>query len=188
MYNWKMKKKSIVGICIKVSSWNPSRKFLDINQIHMLVHVSLCDVIIVKRFLFLSVISTMKFQLDTLLETLGKPGKYQLGIFFLLACNYFPLVFNIVIMGFFGYSPKHSCISDIYGQSGRNGSAVNGSLAPRLDACSSTYFLSGGINKTVTCANDPNSHWEFYTEEREATIVSEVQVYFCFWKGAFCTI
>lgn len=144
--------------------------------------------IIVKRFLFLSVISTMKFQLDTLLETLGKPGKYQLGIFFLLACNYFPLVFNIVIMGFFGYSPKHSCVSDIYGQSGRNGSAVNGSLAPRLDACSSTYFLSGGINKTVTCANDPNSHWEFYTEEREATIVSEVQVYFCFWKGAFCTI
>lgn len=115
----------------------------------------------------------MKFQLDTLLETLGKPGKYQLGIFFLLACNYFPLVFNIVIMGFFGYSPKHSCVSDIYGQSGRNGSAVNGSLAPRLDACSSTYFLSGGINKTVTCANDPNSHWEFYTEEREATIVSE---------------
>lgn len=115
----------------------------------------------------------MKFQLDTLLETLGKPGKYQLGIFFLLACNYFPLVFNIVIMGFFGYSPKHSCVSDIYGQSGRNGSAVNGSLAPRLDACSSTYFLSSGINKTVTCANDPNSHWEFYTEEREATIVSE---------------
>lgn len=115
----------------------------------------------------------MKFQLDTLLETLGKPGKYQLGIFFLLACNYFPLVFNIVIMGFFGYSPKHSCVSDIYGKSGRNGSIVNGSLAPSFGACSSTYYLSKGVNKTVNCVDDPNSHWEFHTDEREATIVTE---------------
>lgn len=130
----------------------------------------------------------MKLQLDTLLETLGKPGKYQLGIFFLLACNYFPLVFNIVIMGFFGYSPKHSCVSDMYEQSGRNESAGNGSLAPRLGACSSTYFLSGGINKTVTCANDPNSHWEFYTEEREATIVSEVQVFLWLIFSLSCMI
>lgn len=36
-------------------------------------------------------------------------------VVFLLVCNYFLLVFNIVIMGFFGYFFKYSCVFDIYG-------------------------------------------------------------------------
>jgi hypothetical protein len=120
----------------------------------------------------------MKLQLDTLIETLGKPGKYQLGLFFLLACNYFPIVFNIVIMAFFGFTPKHSCVSDTYGSlSGDNNSAisyVNRSGKAEFGACVSTYYLTSGVNKTVTCSNDPGSHYEYKTEELKATIVSEV--------------
>ncbi|XP_022336825.2 solute carrier family 22 member 6-A-like [Crassostrea virginica] len=118
----------------------------------------------------------MKFQLDTLLEALGKPGKYQVAIFFLLACNYFPIVFNIVIMAFFGYSPQHVCVSDTYSRSGTNTSLIqsaNATLKSSMGACSSTYYLADGINRTVICSDDSNSHWEFQTAGMEATIVSE---------------
>lgn len=118
----------------------------------------------------------MKFQLDTLIETLGKPGKYQLGIFSLLACNYFPVVFNIVIMAFFGFTPKHSCVSNKYSISNvrmNDSSTVNSSLRPVLGECVSTYYVAGGVNKTASCSDDPDSYWEFQTGETEATIVSE---------------
>ena len=121
----------------------------------------------------------MKFQLDTLLEALGKPGKYQVAIFFLLACNYFPIVFNIVIMAFFGYSPQHECVSDTYSRSGTNTSLIqsaNATLKSSIGACLSTYYLADGINRTVICSDDSNSHWEFQTAGMEATIVSEVHL------------
>lgn len=125
----------------------------------------------------------MKLQLDTLIETLGKPGKYQLGLFLLLACNYFPIVFNIVIMAFFGFTPEHSCVSNTHSSiSGTNNSvmsSVNSSGKAEVGACDSTYYLTGGVNKTVTCSNDPDSHYEYKTEELKATIVSEVSLDMC---------
>ena len=45
-----------------------------------------------------------------------------------------------------------------------------------MGACSSTYYLADGINRTVICSDDSNSHWEFQTAGMEATIVSEVQI------------
>ncbi|XP_062583912.1 uncharacterized protein LOC134245647 [Saccostrea cucullata] len=118
----------------------------------------------------------MKFQLDTLIETLGKPGKYQLGIFFLLACNYFPVVFNIVIMAFFGFTQNIHVFSNKYSISNvrmNDSSTVNSSLRPVLGECVSTYYVAGGVNKTASCSDDPDSYWEFQTGETEATIVSE---------------
>lgn len=63
----------------------------------------------------------MKVKLEELLSQLGNPGRYQVFIFLLLCLNYFPLVFNHVIMAFFGSRPKHQCYSRAY----MNGSLEN---------------------------------------------------------------
>jgi len=53
----------------------------------------------------------MKIKLDTILHEIGNPGRYQVFVFLLICLNYFPLVFNHVIMAFYGIRPNHQCVS-----------------------------------------------------------------------------
>lgn len=47
--------------------------------------------------------------MDELISVLGKGNRFQVFVLILLAVNYIPLVFNHVIMAFYGSTPVHKC-------------------------------------------------------------------------------
>lgn len=47
--------------------------------------------------------------LDVLIAQLGRRNRFQFLMLAMLATNYIPLVFNHVIMAFYGTSPTHLC-------------------------------------------------------------------------------
>ncbi|WAR02642.1 ORCT-like protein [Mya arenaria] len=129
----------------------------------------------------------MKVKLEELLSQLGNPGRYQLIVFFLLCLNYFPLVFNHVIMAFFGSRPTFECQSRNFSSStlgdwydnvtmgiGSYGN-VSGLIIESSDIgrCSSTYHVRGGENVTVTCPVDPNGLVVYQKTEQFSSIVTE---------------
>lgn len=132
----------------------------------------------------------MKIKLETLLLELGSPGKYQICIFLLLAFNYFPVVFNHIVMAFIGSPPQHECYdsgmedslthlsnisleSNVSGQKQMFDRAVYGK-------CMSTYYLDDYSNTSeqINCDSSAHGRWRF--SGSESTIVSEVM---CFvWR------
>lgn len=123
----------------------------------------------------------MRIQLDALLSQLGNPGRYQLCIFFLLCLNYFPLVFNHVVMAFFGTRYKHQCYSSQYGVP-ENDSLLHLSVTgPRSDqvmsvevgSCETIYSLQGSLNTSVTCPDHPDSLLTYGTMNGEENIVTQ---------------
>ena len=124
----------------------------------------------------------MNLQLDELLAQLGNPGKYQIFIFFLLCLNYFPLVFNHVIMAFFGSRVDHQCHLGAYypssgisadGQAEGNGSSEVDKVASySLGKCDATYTLESGKNVTASCPRE-DSFVVYATGE--SNIVTEVR-------------
>lgn len=125
----------------------------------------------------------MHIKLDELLSQLGNPGKFQIFIFLLLCLNYFPLVFNHVIMAFFGARVSHLCHSTAYYQStdysadaqlGTNGTAaVEEVLSFSVGKCEASYSLLSGRNITATCPDSDDSVVVFTKQPEEANIVTE---------------
>jgi len=128
----------------------------------------------------------MKVKLEELLSELGNPGKYQLIVFFLLCLNYFPLVFNHVIMAFFGMRPKYTCQLKSTLNGGWNSSytellstaAVSAVSSTNLDTCTSTYVTQGGSNVTVTCPDDPDGVVVYDADDGFASIVTQVKNFY----------
>ncbi|XP_048252017.1 solute carrier family 22 member 6-B-like [Haliotis rufescens] len=115
-------------------------------------------------------VSSLSLKMDELIGMLGSPGRYQVIIFILLCLNYCPLVFNHVIMAFFGAKTAHSCDplhgSDVYVQGGQNVTVVGRTAGQ----CRTTLRLENNDNITLTCgAGD----WTYMVEERETNIVTE---------------
>ena len=129
----------------------------------------------------------MKIKLETLLLELGSPGKYQICIFLLLAFNYFPVVFNHIVMAFIGSPPQHECYdsgmedslthlsnisleSNVSGQKQMFDRAVYGK-------CMSTYYLDDYSNTSeqINCDSSAHGRWRF--SGSESTIVSEVMCF-----------
>lgn len=106
--------------------------------------------------------------LESLFVKIGEPGRYQVLIFILLLTNYFPVVFNHVIMAFYGSRPPHKCYSKFYET--ENASVVYS----KSEKCEAAYTLSSGLNVSVKCGGD-DSDWKIQFEkgERETTIVTE---------------
>ncbi|KAL3856232.1 hypothetical protein ACJMK2_011009 [Sinanodonta woodiana] len=129
----------------------------------------------------------MKLQLEELLSKLGNPGKYQKVMFLLLALNYLPVVFNHVIMAFFGSAPKHQCYSDSYesilvSQQMTSGNLTDNSsittnqsfiVDKRLKECRAEYIFQSGQNVSVVCGVGGAGKSRYYKEPRETTIVTE---------------
>ena len=122
----------------------------------------------------------MKIKLETLLLELGSPGKYQICIFLLLAFNYFPVVFNHIVMAFIGSPPPHECydsgiedLSNISLVSNVSSQYQNFERAER-GKCMSTYYVDKYSNTSVQINCDSSAHgkWRFFGSE--STIVSEV--------------
>ncbi|XP_067685225.1 organic cation transporter protein-like [Haliotis asinina] len=115
-------------------------------------------------------VSGLSLKMDELIGKLGSPGCYQVIIFILLCLNYSPLVFNHVIMAFFGARTPHSCDplrgSNVYTHADQNFTVVGRTTGQ----CRTTIFLDNSDNITLTCgAGD----WTYVTEDRETNIVTE---------------
>ncbi|KAJ8312215.1 hypothetical protein KUTeg_009588 [Tegillarca granosa] len=133
----------------------------------------------------------MRLKLDSLLAELGSPGRYQICLFLLLALNYFPVVFNLIIMAFFGSMPPHTCINNRYENpdqvkvwsknlnrsTSKQYSAVFGRNVSISGAtygkCMSVYHFDNGENETFNCQQQESADWRFKTGPRETTIVTE---------------
>ena len=125
----------------------------------------------------------MHLKLEELLSQLGNPGRFQIFIFILLCLNYFPLVFNHVIMAFFGARVGHLCHSAAYykntdGQQGANETAaVEEVLSFSVEKCDASYSLASGRNISLTCPDSDDSVIVFTNGAGEANIVTEVSQY-----------
>ena len=117
----------------------------------------------------------MHIKLDELLSQLGNPGKFQIFIFLLLCLNYFPLVFNHVIMAFFGSRVRHHChLGAYYKEAQQNGSSVDEVLSSHVGKCEATYNLASGRNISATCPDDDDSVVIYTAGQGETNIVTEV--------------
>nr|KAG5698784.1 hypothetical protein BaRGS_032203 [Batillaria attramentaria] len=92
-------------------------------------------------------------------------------VLILLALNYFPLVFNHVIMAFYGSAPPYVCHVTALG---KNSTASvkyqNVTVLEEVgDKCESTLYLEDNKNITVSCGK---GQWTFNPEFGETTIVS----------------
>ncbi|KAK6189071.1 hypothetical protein SNE40_005116 [Patella caerulea] len=109
----------------------------------------------------------MANHLDELLACLGKPGRYQTLIFICLALNYCPLVFNHVIMAFFGSPPPHTCVAGKH----LNVSGMSAVLVQtKNEKCESTLIFDNNETRSMKCSGDD---WMFFGYDREKTIVTE---------------
>ncbi|KAL4223163.1 hypothetical protein ACF0H5_016635 [Mactra antiquata] len=122
----------------------------------------------------------MRVNLDEVLAQLGNPGRYQIFVFLLLCLNYFPLVFNHVIMAFFGSRPKYECHSKAYMNGSYSvtgtsytGAAQNLSFTSHIESCSANYMIGDSENETVTCPDSTDGVVIFDIGQDEATIVTE---------------
>ncbi|KAK3084599.1 hypothetical protein FSP39_016090 [Pinctada imbricata] len=131
----------------------------------------------------------MQFKVENLLSNLGNPGRFQVFVFLLLACNYFPVVFNHITMAFFGRSYPHKCQHTKFeeNQFKINGTWSSGDLKysgvddsnvtvvtdARYDKCSSTYYFRDGSNQSIDCVNGKDVNWEFDTLDGQSSIVTE---------------
>ena len=122
----------------------------------------------------------MHIKLEELLSQLGNPGKFQIFVFLLLCLNYFPLVFNHVIMAFYGARFGHQCHSAAYDTNidskweQNRSNILEGIQMSSLGECESSYTLSSGRNISVVCPDDEDSLVVFNTRPGEANIVTEV--------------
>ncbi|XP_060564193.1 organic cation transporter protein-like [Ruditapes philippinarum] len=129
----------------------------------------------------------MKVQIEVLLSQLGNPGRYQVFIFLLLCLNYFPLVFNHVIMAFFGSRPKHQCHSSAYLAGYMTNSisnfndvqlnytvlGTNASDVGHFESCSASYLYAGNQSMSIVCPESDESFLIYQKREQESTIVTE---------------
>ncbi|KAK3606531.1 hypothetical protein CHS0354_041490 [Potamilus streckersoni] len=129
----------------------------------------------------------MKLHVEKLFSQLGNPGRYQKVIFMLLALNYLPVVFNHVIMAFFGSTPKHQCYSESYESMLDSQQVTNGNLSynssmttdpsiivdKRLKECRAEYLFKSGQNVSVVCGVGETGKFKYYKEPRETTIVTD---------------
>ncbi|KAK3606532.1 hypothetical protein CHS0354_041491 [Potamilus streckersoni] len=129
----------------------------------------------------------MGLRLEELLSQLGNPGRYQKVIFLLLVLNYHPVVFNHVIMAFFGSTPKHQCYSESYESMLDSQQMTNWNLSDnssmttdqsiivdkRLKECRAEYLFKSGQNVSVVCGGGGTGKPKYFKEPRETTIVTE---------------
>ncbi|XP_041348194.1 organic cation transporter protein-like isoform X2 [Gigantopelta aegis] len=114
---------------------------------------------------------TMVVKVDEVLKHLGKPGRFQIIIFILLCCNYMPLVFNHVVMAFFGSRISHVCNAvkneTVYYETGGKNLTVQ-----RIEntKCESNLYLEKNTNLTVRCEG---GDWSFKPMPGETTISME---------------
>ena len=114
-------------------------------------------------------------------------------VFLLLACNYFPVVFNHIVMAFYGRPYKHTCHLEeyeTYNERGVTPAGVNSSAYDVLHnnisvesveygVCESTYHFSDGRNRSVDCVSEEGTKWKFDTLEGQSSIVTEVYTVSC---------
>ena len=102
--------------------------------------------------------------MDSLIKSLGRPGKFQVLAFVLICCNHFIVMCNHMAMAFYAAKTKHHCKVD------------NIQLVPKVtrnneeqwEGCH--VYAGNNTTETVPCTNG----WTYYMEEGEATIISEV--------------
>ena len=119
----------------------------------------------------------MHIKLEELLSQLGNPGKFQIFVFLLLCLNYFPLVFNHVIMAFYGARFGHQCHSVNYYtniDSQNSSSVLEDVVTSSIGKCESSYTLASGRNISTVCPDDEGSIVVFDTRPGESNIVTEV--------------
>ena len=118
--------------------------------------------------------------LERLFAEIGAPGRFQTRVFILLCLNYFPVVFNHVIMAFYGTRPPYKCHSEYYSNLNTRKELLNQSnydmvLGSQHEACVATYVLHSGQNISVSCnSDDDNTNFVYTKDERETSIVTEV--------------
>ncbi|KAK7499034.1 hypothetical protein BaRGS_00009581 [Batillaria attramentaria] len=115
--------------------------------------------------------------LDELNAAVSSPRKpFQYMVLILLALNYFPLVFNHVIMAFYGSTILHVCHLTDTGNNRTVASTymyMNVTVLQEVgEKCQTTLYLENGDNSTVTCEAG-RGHWTYKPEFDETTIVSE---------------
>ncbi|XP_046545766.1 solute carrier family 22 member 6-A-like [Haliotis rubra] len=115
-------------------------------------------------------VSPLSVKMDELIGELGKTGRFQILVFILLCFNYCPLVFNHVIMAFFGARITHTChavgnISFFFHNS------INKTvIGQEYGECDTRLFLEDGVNLTLDCKP---GQWTYDTDGRETTIGTE---------------
>ena len=106
---------------------------------------------------------------DTLTNSLGKPGKFQVLLYIYISTSWIYICWNHVGMVFIGAETKHHCavanstdVSKLVPKTTKNGNSD-------WDGCN----LYDGYNtsKKIPCTHG----WTYYLPEREATIISEVK-------------
>ena len=118
--------------------------------------------------------------LEKLFAEIGGPGRFQTRVFILLCFNYFPLVFNHVIMAFYGSRPPYKCHSEFYDSLNTKDDSGNQSkndevLFSQHEKCEATYILYSGQNMSVSCNGENDDRKIVYRKDgRETSIVTEV--------------
>lgn len=136
----------------------------------------------------------MATHLEELLSQLGSPGRYQVMIFLLLCLNYFPLVFNHVIMAFFGSTPPYRCYSGaLFDPSvGTHNSIADfqdvkfaNNATGKFENCKAVYSSDLHTNVSVICPDNDESFVIYQKMEESTTIVTEVQFSYVDLKQSF---
>lgn len=50
-----------------------------------------------------------KIDVDALYRRLGRPGRFQIAVYLMLCCNYFPVVLNHLVMAMYGARTEYVC-------------------------------------------------------------------------------
>ncbi|XP_046357284.2 solute carrier family 22 member 6-A-like [Haliotis rufescens] len=115
-------------------------------------------------------VSPLSIKMDELIDEMGKTGRFQILVFILLCFNYCPLVFNHVIMAFFGARITHTCHAvgniSVYIHNSTNKTVIG----QESGQCDTKLFLDDGVNLTFSCKP---GQWTYDTDGRETTIGTE---------------
>ena len=107
---------------------------------------------------------------DDIFRLLGAPGRYQVIIYIMLCCNYYPVVINHLAMAIYGARTAFMCALPT--NSSSNNYSTSDSMKLTLDKC---YINYTDMLTNVTTKEECTS-WDYELDDREVNIVSEVSL------------
>ena len=105
---------------------------------------------------------------DTLINSLGKPGKFQVLFYIYLCANTIYLSWNHLGMTFIGAKTKHHCKVENSTDVDRLVPMISKNGKTEMDGCH--LFDGYNTSKKIPCPNG----WTYDLPEGEATIISDV--------------
>ena len=149
-------------ICLKAN-----KKFVD----HILIECSIYINYISCLWLYLTVTDLKNkpnMTAEHLARALGKPGKFQMLLYMMLAMNYVYVCWNHLGMAFLAAKTKHHCRVENKTDIARLVPLVNKHGKMQKDQCH--LYAAANDTKKIPCPNG----WTYYLPDRESTVIEKV--------------